>query len=42
MRKTLMMALVAYAAAGVAVCTVVVGSVSPKEKVVKLTAKKFE
>ena len=42
MRKTLMMALVAYAAAGVAVGTIVVGSGSPNQKVIKLTAKKFE
>jgi cytochrome c oxidase subunit II len=42
MKKVLMMALVVYAAAGIAVATVVVGSASPTEKVVKLTAKKFE
>jgi cytochrome c oxidase subunit 2 len=42
MRKTLMSALIAYTAVSVAVCTVVVGSGSPKEKVVKLAAKKFE
>jgi len=42
MKKVLMMALVVYAAAGIAVCTAVVGSASPTEKVVKLTAKKFE
>jgi cytochrome c oxidase subunit II len=42
MTKFLMMALVAYAAAGLAVSTVVIGSGTPKEKVIKLTAKKFE
>src|SRR4030095_528910 len=42
MRKTLMTILIAYAAMGVAVSTVVVCSVLPKEKVVKLAAKKFE
>jgi cytochrome c oxidase subunit 2 len=41
MRKVLLMALVAYAAAGTA-ATVVNGSGEPKEKVVKLTATKFE
>ena len=42
MRKSLMIALVAYAAAGVAVGTVVTGSGAPGNKVIKLTAKKFE
>lgn len=42
MRKILMMALVAYAAAGLAVGAVVIGSSAPKDKVIKLTAKKFE
>ena len=42
MRKSLMIALVAYAAAGLAVGTVVIGSGVSKEKVIKLTAKKFE
>ena len=42
MKKTLMTILIAYAAMGVAVSTVVVGSASPKENVVKLAAKKFE
>jgi len=40
--KTLITALVAYAAIGIAVCTVAVGSASPRDRVVKLTAKKFE
>ena len=40
MRKSLMIALVAYAAAGLAAGTVVIGSGAPK--VIKLTAKKFE
>jgi cytochrome c oxidase subunit 2 len=42
MTKVLMMALVAYAAAGLAAGTVVIGSGVPKDKVIKLTAKKFE
>ena len=42
MRKSLMIALVAYAVAGVPVGTVVIGSGAPKDKVIKLTAKKFE
>ena len=42
MRKTLMTIVIAYAAIGVAVCTVAAGSAAPKEKVVQLTAKKFE
>jgi cytochrome c oxidase subunit 2 len=42
MRKNLMMALVAYAAAGVAVGAVVIGSGSPNQKVIRITAKKFE
>ena len=42
MRKTLMLALIAYAATGVAVCTIVASSGSAKEKVIKVTAKKFE
>lgn len=42
MRKTLMTGLIAYAAMGVAVCTIVASSGSPGEKVIKLTAKKFE
>ncbi|MFY9555396.1 MAG: cupredoxin domain-containing protein [Blastocatellia bacterium] len=42
MRKTLMMALVAYVATGLAVGTVSSGSGSFKDKVIKLTAKKFE
>jgi cytochrome c oxidase subunit II len=42
MRKTLMNALIAYAAVAVAVCTVVVGSGSPRERVIKVSAKKFE
>jgi cytochrome c oxidase subunit 2 len=43
MMKTLMIALVvAYTAAGLAVGTVVIGSGAPKDKVIKLTAKKFE
>jgi cytochrome c oxidase subunit II len=42
MRKSLIMALIAYAAAGLAAGTVVIGSGAPREKVIKLTAKKFE
>jgi cytochrome c oxidase subunit 2 len=42
MRITLRTIVIAYAVIGVAVCTVVVCSASPKEKVVKLAAKKFE
>lgn len=42
MMKFLMIALVVYAAAGLAVGTVVIGSAAPKDKVIKLTAKKFE
>lgn len=42
MRKLLMMTLIASAVAGLAVGTVVIGSAAPKEKVIKLTAKKFE
>ena len=37
-----MMALVTYGAAGLAVGTVVIGSGAPKDKVIKLTAMKFE
>jgi len=40
--KFLTMALIAYAAAGLAASTVVIGSGAPKDKVIKLTAKKFE
>jgi cytochrome c oxidase subunit 2 len=42
MKKALIVALVVYAAAGVAVGTVVVGSSTPNQKVIRLTAKKFE
>src|SRR6476660_397039 len=42
MRRSLMIAFVVYAAAGLAAATVVIGSGAPKEKVIKLTAKKFE
>ena len=42
MRKSLMIALVAYAAAGLVVGTVNTGSGAPRDKVIKLTAKKFE
>jgi len=42
MRRILISTIIAYAAVAAAVCTVVVGSGSPKEKVVKLAAKKFE
>ena len=42
MRKPLMIALIAYTAAGVAAGRVVIGSNAPGEKVIKLTAKKFE
>ena len=42
MRKSLMIALVAYAVTGLAIGTVVSGSGVPKDKVIKLTAKKFE
>jgi len=42
MRRILISIIIAYAASAAAVCTVVVGSGSPKEKVVKLAAKKFE
>jgi cytochrome c oxidase subunit 2 len=42
MRKTLMTILIAYAAVGVAVYTAVANSTPPKEKVVKLSAKKFQ
>jgi cytochrome c oxidase subunit 2 len=42
MRKTLMAALVAYAVFGIAVCSAVVGKGSPNEKVIRLSAKKFE
>jgi cytochrome c oxidase subunit 2 len=42
MKTILMTALVVYMAAGLAVGRVVIGSAAPKEKVIKLTAKKFE
>jgi len=42
MRKALMMVLVAYAGAGVAVGTVGFGAGAPKDNVIKLTAKKFD
>ena len=42
MSRFLMIALIAYTAAGLAVSAVVIGSGAPKDKVIKLTAKKFE
>ena len=41
MKKTFITALVAYAALGILLSTVVIGSGPPQEKVIKLTAKKF-
>ena len=42
MRIILMMALIAYAAAGLVVGSVVIGSGSPKDRVIKLAATKFQ
>ena len=42
MRKSLIIGLAAYAAAGLAAGTVVTSSGAPRDKVIKLTAKKFE
>lgn len=42
MRKALINALIAYSVAAVAACTIVVASSSPKETVIKITAKKFQ